>query len=97
VWGINITDTILMYVLTSLSRTMSLPYGICECLPMRSHSQKVGTFMLLEWFIKAQNDVTVKTVIRSFKKYDILNSMDGTQGNLVMARWGGSCGQSPTK
>lgn len=39
--------------------------------------------MLLEWIIKAQNDVTVKTVIRSFKKYDVLNSMDGTQGNLL--------------
>jgi hypothetical protein len=72
-----------MYVLTSLSRTMSLPCGICECLLMRSHSQKVGIVMLLEWIIKAQNDVTVKTVIRSFKKYDVLNSMDGTQGNLL--------------
>jgi hypothetical protein len=50
---------------------------------MRSHSQKVGIFMLLEWIIKAQNDVTVKTVIRFFKKYDILNSLDGIQGNLL--------------
>jgi hypothetical protein len=41
-----------MYVLTSLSRTMFMPCGICGCLLMKSHSQKAGIFMLLEWIIK---------------------------------------------